>query len=103
MKHSVHEIAKSLATTLRTIGPIHSESAGDYLFSVRLVIGANDEFGGFLIEQRIAEPSLPAAEGKGFSFIVPAKADVRAEPTMVFAETLEEVLQYMRRQAAPEA
>ena len=95
MTSPIYEIPKRLADLLKTIGPIHEDSAGDYCYVVRLVLREDNAPAGFIVEQRLAETGAPASAGQGLSFKVPARADSRSEATFVFVDSLAAALEYI--------
>ena len=92
------ELPRRLVSALKTIGPVHVQANGHYVFEVRLIVTGDDEPAGFLIEQRWADRGeQPVPEGQGMSFRVPARAQAGGEATWVYAETLGEVMEYIGR------
>lgn len=98
MTSRFYEIPKRLAQSFRTAGPVHESVSGGYCYSVRMILGEDDSAAGFLVEQRLAERTAPAAERSGMVFAVPVQPDARAEEAFVFVESLADALDYIRRQ-----
>lgn len=98
MSPRIFEIPRRLALVLQTVGPIHEDPRDQYHYSVSLVLARDGEPAGFLIEQRLAERTLPPVPaGQGISFGIPARPDPASEPTFIYTETLAEALAYIQR------
>lgn len=97
MTDRIYEIPGSLVKLLRLVGPIHEEVTGGYAYRLSVVVGPDETPAGFLIEQRMAEPTIPEAKGQGISFKSPQKADPRSEATYAFVNSLPAALEYVRR------
>ena len=89
MSEALDEIPRVLAATLRKLGPIHEAVQSGYYWRLYVVLKDAESHAGFLLEQRLAEAATPAAaEGTGFSFAVPRKADPASEAVYLFTESL---------------
>lgn len=97
MTSRFYEIPKRLVKLLRTAGPVHGNVSRGYCYSVLAVLGGGESAAGFIVEQRLAERSAPAAEGVGMAFAVPVRPEVGAEETFVFVESLADALDYIRQ------
>ena len=97
MNSGAYPIPKTLVQQLRTIGPIHEDSADGYCFAIRLVLREDYSPGGFIVEQRLAERTVSAPDGHGLTFNVPARAEQHSEASFTFAESLTAALECLRR------
>ena len=59
-----------------------------------MILRPDDVVAGFLITQQLAEGETPTPAGQGLQFKVPTRAASSAEPTYVFADSLEAALSY---------